>query len=172
MNKGFTLIELLIVVAIIGILAAVGAAVIPGLLEKAKIPIPKWKEVKKNTIMNEAHKIGFPIIVKSSNNSGSRGSTKLFNEKGLNAAYNLAKKNSTTGKVLIEEFLDGKEQSVEIFFDENQKCTFLNVVDRFFSDGKWSIELGHVNPTKIRQKTELELFNLTKKSSWNEYCNS
>ena len=40
-NKGFTLIELLIVVAIIGILAAVGAAVIPGLLEKAKITATK-----------------------------------------------------------------------------------------------------------------------------------
>ena len=36
MNKGFTLIELLIVVAIIGILAAVGTAVIPGLLGGAK----------------------------------------------------------------------------------------------------------------------------------------
>ena len=36
MFKGFTLIELLIVVAIIGILAAVGAAVIPGLLENTK----------------------------------------------------------------------------------------------------------------------------------------
>ena len=36
-NKGFTLIELLIVVAIIGILAAVGAAVIPNLLTNAKI---------------------------------------------------------------------------------------------------------------------------------------
>ena len=34
--KGFTLIELLIVVAIIGILAAVGATVIPGLLGSAK----------------------------------------------------------------------------------------------------------------------------------------
>ena len=36
-KKGFTLIELLIVVAIIGILAAVGAAVIPGLLENTKV---------------------------------------------------------------------------------------------------------------------------------------
>ena len=36
-NSGFTLIELLIVVAIIGILAAVGAAVIPNLLTNAKI---------------------------------------------------------------------------------------------------------------------------------------
>ena len=38
-NKGFTLIELLIVVAIIGILAAVGAAVIPGLLGSAKLEV-------------------------------------------------------------------------------------------------------------------------------------
>ena len=36
-KKGFTLIELLIVVAIIGILAAVGASVIPNLLTNAKI---------------------------------------------------------------------------------------------------------------------------------------
>ena len=41
MKKGFTLIELLIVVAIIGILAAVGAAVIPNLLTNAKINASK-----------------------------------------------------------------------------------------------------------------------------------
>ena len=48
MKKGFTLIELLIVVAIIGILAAVGTAVIPGLLENAKINASK--ENHKNAV--------------------------------------------------------------------------------------------------------------------------
>ena len=38
-KKGFTLIELLIVVAIIGILAAVGATVIPNLLLKTKVTV-------------------------------------------------------------------------------------------------------------------------------------
>ena len=49
MNKGFTLIELLIVVAIIGILAAVGAAIIPGLLEntKEKAIMSQHKEIVK-----------------------------------------------------------------------------------------------------------------------------
>ena len=41
MHKGFTLIELLIVVVIIGILAAVGATVIPGLLGNTKITAVK-----------------------------------------------------------------------------------------------------------------------------------
>ena len=45
-NIGFTLIELLIVVAIIGILAAVGAAVIPGLLENAKINSTKENHLR------------------------------------------------------------------------------------------------------------------------------
>ena len=44
-NSGFTLIELLIVVAIIGILAAVGAAVIPGLLENARVKAIKAQHI-------------------------------------------------------------------------------------------------------------------------------
>ena len=58
-NKGFTLIELLIVVAIIGILAAVGAAVIPNILTNAKVSVAKMnystitKRVKEITVLCE-----------------------------------------------------------------------------------------------------------------------
>jgi|TARA_B110000263_G_scaffold128362_1_gene111656 biotin carboxylase len=135
------------------------------ILEKHKIPIPRWKQVTKKSISSEAKTLGFPIIIKSSNNSGSRGSTKVSDAKGLLQAYNLAKKNSTNSKVLIEELLYGDEQSVEILFDHNKKCIFLNIVDRYFSEGKWSIELGHVNPTRLNKKTQKELFELTKKSA-------
>ena len=45
-KKGFTLIELLIVVAIIGILAAVGTAVIPNILNKTKVTAVKDKHEK------------------------------------------------------------------------------------------------------------------------------
>ena len=58
-KKGFTLIELLIVVAIIGILAAVGAAVIPNILTNAKVSVAKMnystitKRVKEITVLCE-----------------------------------------------------------------------------------------------------------------------
>ena len=58
------------------------------ILQKNNIPIPKWKQVTKKSILHDSKKLGYPIIVKSSNNSGSRGSTKLYDEKGLLSAYN------------------------------------------------------------------------------------
>jgi len=134
-------------------------------LEKNKIPIPRWKQVTKRSIRSEAKKLGYPIIVKSSNNSGSRGSTKLDNQNGVMKAYELAERNSSNSKVLIEELLDGDEQSVEILFDHNKKCIYLNIVDRFFSKGQWSIELGHVNPTKLNQNMREKIFYLTERSA-------
>lgn len=136
------------------------------ILQKAKVPIPKWKEItSKNELPRAVKEIGFPLIVKSSNNSASRGSTKLWNENGLVNAYMSAKKNSSNGKVIIEELCNGEEQSVEIIFDINKKCLHLNIVDRFFSNNKWAVELGHINPTKIGEKYRRELFVITERAA-------
>ena len=68
-DKGFTLIELLIVVAIISILAAVGAALIPRVLENTKI---KTADALCHEVINDvkiklaACSIGTPLYLKLS----------------------------------------------------------------------------------------------------------
>ncbi|SMH72317.1 ATP-grasp domain-containing protein [Candidatus Nitrosotalea okcheonensis] len=136
------------------------------ILSKAKIPMPRWKEITSRDNLSKAVKeIGFPLIIKAGNNSASRGSTKLWNEKGVIDAYNLAKRNSSNDKVIVEELCEGYEQSVEILFDKNKKCTYLNIVDRFFSKNKWSIELGHVNPSNLSPKEKMTLFKITQEAA-------
>ena len=59
-NKGFTVIEILIVVAIIGILAAVGSAVIPNILNNTKVTVVK----SNHTLMIKDLKYGYQKIKK------------------------------------------------------------------------------------------------------------
>ena len=55
----------------------------------------------------------FPVIVKPTDRSGSRGITKLQTCEGLEEAIEKAKKESFEKKALIEEFAEGQEYSVE-----------------------------------------------------------
>ncbi|MFC2017458.1 hypothetical protein ACFLUD_03500, partial [Chloroflexota bacterium] len=59
----------------------------------------------------------------------------------------------------------GPEQSLEILFDENQNCHYLNVSDRLFLEGKWAIESGHVNPTALSSSEQRELFELAERAA-------
>lgn len=135
------------------------------ILQENNIPIPRWNVVKNmNEYYHAVKKIKFPLIVKAADNSASRGTTKLLREKGSKDAYDLAKENSTNGLVLVEELCFGSEQSVEILFNKKE-CYELNIVDRFFSKNKWAIEIGHVNPTKLKDKEKTKLFEITKQAA-------
>ena len=85
-KKGFTLIELLIVVAIIGILAAVGAAVIPNILNNAK---------EKATISNHNTVVNFvtQTLIESTMNGG------YFNNMWLRGFSNQKNQKITPSKV-------------------------------------------------------------------------
>ncbi len=55
----------------------------------------------------------YPVIVKPTDRSGSRGITKLLDGAGLEAAIDAAKGQSFEKKALVEEFAEGQEYSVE-----------------------------------------------------------
>jgi len=136
------------------------------ILQKNNLPIPKWTTISsKHELKNAIKKIGFPLIIKAEDNSASRGSTKLRTAKGINLAFELAKKNSSTNRIILEELCSGEEQSVEILFDETGKCIPLNIVDRYFTKNQWAVELGHVNPSKLNIPQKKELFSLTEQAA-------
>ena len=61
----------------------------------------------------EGIKLCYPVIVKPTDRSGSRGITELFSEQGLESAIEEAKAESFEKKALVEEFVTGQEYSVE-----------------------------------------------------------
>jgi len=56
--------------------------------------------------------IKYPVLVKPVDSSGSRGITICHNRQELEAAVEVGKKASKTGKVLIERYMDGREVTV------------------------------------------------------------
>jgi biotin carboxylase len=135
--------------------------------DKAGIPNPAWAEI---TTLEEAIKvargIGFPLIVKAVDNCASRGTKRVNAPEFLRSAIEVAKANSTTGTALLEECFGGEEQSVEIMFDHQGDCHFLNIVDRpFQSEGPYAIELGHINPTRLDRASQEQVFRLTEEAA-------
>lgn len=118
--------------------------------------------VNQETACMQAEQIGYPLMVKAVDNCGSRGTHRVEKPDQVGPAVADAIANSTTGTVLLEEFLEGPQQSVEILFDRDGAAHWLNIVDRLF-DGV--MELGHVNPTRLKAIDRAALFELAEKAA-------
>lgn len=90
----------------------------------------------------------YPVIVKPTDRSGSRGIFKLESENGLADAVANAIKQGFEKKALIEEYVQGQEYSVEyISFHGHHK--FLALTQKFTTGPPHFIETGHLQPTPI-----------------------
>lgn len=79
-----------------------------------KLPSPLYKKaftIKEAQSASEA--LGFPIVVKPVDSSGSRGVSKVDRIDELEKAFSWAKEYSQNGSVIIETFVEGEEVTVE-----------------------------------------------------------
>jgi biotin carboxylase len=135
--------------------------------EEANISSIKWRTAEnlENAFYFKSD-LDWPVIVKATDNCGSRGVHVVNDAAKFSVAIADAIANGTTKTALIEEFLTGPQQSVEILFDATGKCHWLNVVDRYF-DGV--MELGHVNPSRLFETNHgldaIALFEMTEASA-------
>ena len=81
------------------------------------VPGPRWATFRDaESVLDAVSKFGFPLIVKPTDSSGSRGVTKIESaDDNLVDAVRRAFMFSRSAEVILEEFMDGTEFTVEVF---------------------------------------------------------
>lgn len=91
--------------------------------------------------------INFPVIVKPTDRSGSRGIFKVNAPEDLPAAVAFAREPSFEKKVLVEEFAEGREYSIE-YISYQGEHHFLACTEKFTTGAPMFVETGHLQPPK------------------------
>lgn len=92
----------------------------------------------------------YPVIVKPRDNSGSRGVIYCNNNLELNAAVKEALQYTHKGNVLVEEYIEGKEYSVESIHN-NGKTHVIQITEKITTEFPYNVELGHIQPADLTE---------------------
>lgn len=101
-----------------------------------------------SSIHEVASKITYPCITKPTDNSGSRGVMLVHNEKELREAINYSSENGRSGSVIVEEYMQGPEVSVEVVVFEGVPHV-LQVTDKLTTGAPHFVEMGHSQPSRL-----------------------
>ncbi|MGV3697918.1 ATP-grasp domain-containing protein [Flavobacterium sp.] len=117
------------------------------------------KSVTVSTSESTDVSLRFPLIVKPTDRSGSRGVTKVADAAELPSAIDKALQESLEKKAVIEEFVEGPEVSVEsISWKGNHHI--LTITDKVTTEAPYFVELEHHQPSLlpdiIQQKIQAE----------------
>lgn len=128
-------------------------------LKEHGVPIPEYFRVKDRDQYDKAiahfHDLGIPCIVKPADNSGSRGVDKLeeYEQDAVNKAYVYSKANSRFGEIVVEEFMDGSEVSVETL-SVNGTCHVIQITDKLTTGAPYFVEMGHNEPSMLSENVQ------------------
>ena len=91
--------------------------------------------------------VSYPCIMKPTDNAGSRGVVLANNFDELLNAYDYSHKQSRSGNVIIEEYLQGDEVSVEVIVI-NGDVHVLAITDKLTTGAPHFVEMGHNQPSR------------------------
>jgi len=98
----------------------------------------------------------FPVIVKPTDRSGSRGITKVYDLSGIEDAVHYSTKDSFEKSAIIEEYIEGDEYSCECISYKG-KHHFLAFTKKYTTGAPNFIETGHCEPSDIKPEIQEEI---------------
>lgn len=121
-------------------------------------------EIDENTdIRKLSHNLVFPVMVKPCDGSGSRGASRVNDQKDLEAACAYAIKGSITRKAEIETFIEGKEYGVESLVINNEVYV-LGIMEKWMTNPPYYAELGHSIPSGLSYEMECKVKQTVKRA--------
>ena len=127
---------------------------------EAGVPCPQYKMV---TSAKDAHskEWTYPLIVKPTDRSGSLGVTKVLTPNELSLAVEKALSVSFKKEAMVEEFIEGREISVE-FISFNGKHYPLQITDKVTTEAPHFVELEHHQPSSLSPEMFEKIYDITK----------
>jgi biotin carboxylase len=104
-----------------------------------------------NDVSRAANELRYPFVIKPADNMGARGVMKVDKPEVIRFAYERAKNASPRGEIIVEEFMDGPELSIDALVWENQ-IFITGVADRIIEFPPYFVETGHIMPTNLSKK--------------------
>lgn len=109
------------------------------------VPCAKGRLVKS---VNEVEDFEYPVIIKPRDNSGSRGVKLCRNKEELETSMCEAFEVSKLDTVLVEEFIEGPEYSIEgLHYDG--KTEIIQFTEKKTTEFPYNVELGHMQPANL-----------------------
>ena len=111
----------------------------------------------------EKIELALPLIVKPSDRSGSLGVKKITRMEELEPAIEEAEKLSIAGEAMIEEFIEGREISVEMISQHGVHHA-LQITDKTTTGAPHFVELAHHQPSSLPAEMQERIFAITRKA--------
>lgn len=148
-------------------------------MSQLPLAISHWPSIDRKPIANSqqptadenqqptanSQQLYYPVIVKPRDNSGSRGVKLCRNAEELKASIDEALENSKLDTVLVEEFIEGPEYSIESlhYFEGSQQPTangqqpeckseVIQFTEKKTTEFPYNVELGHKQPANLSEE--------------------
>ncbi len=104
-------------------------------------------------------KLTYPCIMKPTDNAGSRGVVLCHDRKELESEYKYSHQESRCGSVIIEEYLQGPEFSIEVMVVDGEPHV-LQITDKLTTGAPHFVEMGHSQPTRQSEENSEKIRDL------------
>lgn len=130
-------------------------------LSENDLPCPKFQKITSVDYSTEG--LEFPLIVKPTDRSGSRGIAKLDDSKNISIAIEKALAESLVKEVIIEEFIEGREISVEMISWQGSHH-LITFTDKVCTGEPYFVELEQHVPANLSPSLKSRIVALVKET--------